>query len=155
MDLTPFWSSPEFTKAMTTAAVGLATLIGSAATWFAAQAIYRRVLTIRARKKGERAIRYRRAEDDWRKDVQRELASLRADFDERVPALERGMARLQGMASALRRKVDEAGDAMKASAKDMRETREQVARFMGQQDEHQKWLREWRDEVNEILRGRR
>lgn len=155
MDTTPFWSSPEFTKAMTTAAVYLGSLITAGAAALAARAVYTRVQTVRARKKGERVIRYRRAEDQWREDVQRELAALRADFDARVPVLESGMVRLTGMARLLKRKVDDAGAAMKASAKDMRETREEVARFMGQQEEHREWLKEWRAEVNEILRGRR
>jgi len=160
MDPTPFWSSPEFTKAMTTAAAGLATLIGSIAMWFAAQAIYRRVLAARAKAKGERAVRYRRAEDGWRDRVDTELGALRAEIgkfrgevDERFRPVERGLVRLLGRANLLKRKVDAAGDAMAVSAKDMAVTREQLARFMGEQETHREWLKEQLDEVKAMLRG--
>jgi hypothetical protein len=155
MDATPFWSHPEFTKAAIVVAGYLGSLITAAAAYVASKAIYTRVRAMRARKRGERTARYRRAEDDWREDVQKGLAALRADFDSRVPELERGVTRLQGMATQLKREVTEAGRAMKASAKDMRVTREELVAFMGEQKAHREWLKEWREEVMQLLRDRR
>jgi hypothetical protein len=152
MEAIPFWSQPRFLLAMLALCASLAGLFASirGALW---------VWTVYQRKKAERSevkrVRYRRAEDDWRDEMTKALAALRADFDGRVPELERGMTRLQGMATQLKREVTEAGRAMKASAKDMRVTREELVAFMGEQKAHREWLKEWREEVMELLRGRR
>ena len=152
MDPTPFWSHPEVVKAVVVLVLALAGLVGAARTAVWAWAVYQRK---RAERSEAKRVRYRRAEDDWRDDVQKGLAALRADFDGRVPELERGMLRLQGMATQLKREVTEAGRAMKASAKDMRVTREELVAFMGEQKAHREWLKEWRAEVMEVLRERR
>jgi hypothetical protein len=152
MEPIPFWSQPLFLRAIVAlcfAAVGLFGA-GRAALW--AWAVYQRR---RAEQSEAKKIRYRRAEDDWRASIQKGLDSLRADFDSRVPDLERGQVRLLGMATQLKREVREAARAMRVGAKDMRMTREELVAFMGEQKAHREWLKEWREEIMEALRERR